>query len=294
MESIAKYPRTPHLEGSRLQVGDHDLAAVPLDVLRGRYVVVEEKLDGANAGLSLDAAGRVRLQSRGHYLTGGPRERHFAPLKRWAAAHAGALADLLAGGLVLYGEWLYAKHTIFYDRLPHWFMEFDIRDADDVFWSTARRRAWLQRAGIVVSVPVIWDGVVETPSELPGLVARSLYKSARWKERLREAAAAAGVDPERAARETDPSDDAEGLYVKVEEGGRVVERYKWIRAGFLTAVADSESHWLSRPIVPNELAEGVDLYAERVPEIETETEPDPDPDPDPDPHPETDRARRPR
>lgn len=267
MESIAKYPRTPHLEGSRLQVGDHDLAAVPIDVLRGRYVVVEEKLDGANAGLSLDGEGRLRLQSRGHYLTGGPRERHFAPLKRWAAAHAARLTELLAGGLVLYGEWLYAKHTIFYDRLPHWFMEFDIRDADDVFWSTARRRAWLDRAGagVVVSVPVIWDGVVETPSELPALVARSRYKSARWKDRLREAAAAAGVDPERVVRETDPSDDAEGLYVKVEDGGRVVERYKWIRAGFLTAVADSESHWLARPIVPNELAEGVDLYAEHVP-----------------------------
>lgn len=261
MESIAKYPRTPHLEGSRLQPGDHDLDAVPLDVLRGRFVVVEEKLDGANAGISLGPDGRLRLQSRGHYLVGGPRERHFAPFKRWAAAHAAALTELLAPGLVMYGEWLYAKHTIFYDRLPHWFMEFDILDDTGAFWSTARRAAHLAPAGIVTSVPVVWQGVVDKPAALPALVARALYKSDRWRERLHELAVAEELDPDRVARETDPSDDAEGLYLKVEEGGRVVERYKWIRAGFLTAVLDADGHWLSRPIVPNQLAPGVDLFA---------------------------------
>jgi len=258
---LVKYPRTAHLEGSRLQPGDHDLEAVPLEVLRGRFVVVEEKLDGANAGVSLDDAGRLRLQSRGHFLVGGPRERHFTPLKRWAAAHAAALTELLAGGLVMYGEWLYAKHTIFYDQLPHWFMEFDLLDRDGAFWSTARRAAHLATAGIVTSVPVIWQGVVDRPATLPALVNRALYKSPRWRERLHAAAGEAGVDPARAARETDPSDDAEGLYVKVEDAGRVVERYKWIRASYLTAVVDADSHWLTRPIIPNELADGVDLYA---------------------------------
>ena len=254
---MIKYPRTPHLEGSRLQPGDHDLTAEPLASLRGRYVVVEEKLDGANAGISLDEAGRVRLQSRGHYLTGGPRERHFDRFKQWTATHAAELAALLDGGLVLYGEWLYAKHTIFYDALPLHFLEFDIRGPDGVFWSTARRRAHLSGAP-VVSVPVLWEGVVTDPGALPGLVGPSLYKTAGWRDALRAAAVAAGVDPERAARETDPSDDAEGLYVKVEEDDRVVARYKWIRAGFLTSVVDSGSHWLSRPIVPNRLASGDD------------------------------------
>jgi hypothetical protein len=103
-------------------------------------------------------------------------------------------------------------------------------------------------------VPVLWEGVVTDPAKLPGLVGASLYKTPRWRDALRDAASAAGVDPERAARETDPSDDAEGLYVKVEEDGRVVERYKWIRASFLTSVVDSGTHWLARPIIPNRLA----------------------------------------
>jgi len=258
---IHKYPRTPHLEGSRLQPGDHDLGAEPLDVLRGRYVVVEEKLDGANAGLSLDDGGALRLQSRGHVLAGGARERHFDLFKQWSAVHGARLVELLAGGLVLYGEWLFAKHTVFYDALPHYFLEFDVRSPDGTFWSTARRRAHLAAARFVVSVPVLWEGVVDDPAGLPAMVGPSRYKTERWRDALAGAARAAGVEPERAARETDPSDDAEGLYVKVEEDGQVVARYKWIRAGFLTSVIDSGSHWLARPIVPNQLAEGVDLFA---------------------------------
>ncbi len=258
---IHRYPRTPHLQGSRLQPGDEDLAQVPLAALRGRFVVVEEKLDGANTGLSLGEDGELRLQSRGHVLTGGPRERHFDLFKQWAATHAVALRRLLAGGLVIYGEWLYAKHTIFYDQLPHYWLEFDVRSPDGTFWSTARRAALLAPARCVRSVPVLWQGVVDDPDALPALVARSLYKRAGWREALAAAAAGCGVEPARAARETDGSDDAEGLYLKIEEDGRVVERLKWIRPSFLTAVVDSGSHWLERTIVPNQLADGVELFA---------------------------------
>ena len=43
-----------------------------------------------------------------------------------------------------------------------------------------------------------------------------------------------------------------------EEGGGFSA---FVRAGFLSAVRDSESHWLERPIVPNALRQGVDLFA---------------------------------
>jgi hypothetical protein len=72
---IYKYPRTPHLEGSRLQPGDDASDQMPLAQLAGRHVVIEEKLDGANCGLSFGAAGDLLLQSRGHYLAGGGSER---------------------------------------------------------------------------------------------------------------------------------------------------------------------------------------------------------------------------
>jgi RNA ligase len=260
IEPIHRYPRTHHLAGSRLQSGDHDLAQVALATLRGRYCVIEEKLDGANAGISLGDDGRLRLQSRGHVLTGGAREKHWDLFKQWAHTHAAALAARLVPGMTLYGEWLFAKHTIFYDALPHYFLEFDLRDPSGAFWSTARRAAHLAGSPLR-SVPVIWEGVVDDPDELPALVARSRYKSPTWRDRLRATSIELGLDPDRQRDETDPSDLAEGLYVKLEDAGEVTARYKWVRHSFLATVVESGSHWLARPIVPNQLADGVDLFA---------------------------------
>ena len=127
-ETLYKYPRTYHIEGSRLQPGDQDLACIPFAEIAGRHLVVEEKMDGANAALSFSPSGSLLLQSRGHYLAGGPRERHFDLFKQWAHTHRGAFWPVLGERYVLYGEWLYAKHTIYYDALPHYFLEFDVLD----------------------------------------------------------------------------------------------------------------------------------------------------------------------
>lgn len=260
-ETLKKYPRTRHIEGSRLQPGDFDLDAVAFSTVAGRHLVVEEKVDGGNTGLSFDARGALLLQSRGHYLTGGPRERQFDLLKQWATVHQSDFREVLGSRYVLYGEWLYAKHTVFYDRLPHYFMEFDVLDRETgEFLATAERRRLL--AGLpLVSVAVLREGKFSSLKELQRLVGPSLFKSAGWRERLREAAAEAGVAPEQVERETDSSDLMEGLYLKVEEDGRVVERLKYVRADFLTAVLESGSHWQDRPIIPNQLAPEVDLWS---------------------------------
>jgi hypothetical protein len=259
--TIVKYPRTPHLEGSRKQHGDEDLDAVPFRALLGRHVVVEEKLDGANAGLRFDAAGRLHLQSRGHFLTGGPREKHFNLLKPWAMTLAGELFDRLGDRFALYGEWLYAKHTVYYDALPHYFFEFDVYDLHtETFLSTPRRRELL--AGLpVATVPVLYEGKATSLDDLTALVRHSLYKSPAWRQSLARTARERGIEPVQAAKETDPADEMEGLYLKVEEGGETVERYKFIRAGFCNAIRDSGTHWLRRPVLPNGLAAGVNLFA---------------------------------
>jgi hypothetical protein len=257
---LVKYPRTRHLEGSRLQPGDQDLAAVAFAQIAGRPLVVEEKLDGANSAISFTAAGELRLQSRGHYLTGGPRERHFGPLKAWAATVAPALWPRLRGRYVMYGEWLYAKHTVFYDALPHFFCEFDVLDRQTGEYLSTARRAALLAGTPVRSVPVLHTGAFTALAGLVALVGPSTCRTPDWRGALAAAAVAGGADPVRVAAETDASENMEGLYLKVEEDGRVAGRYKWVRADFLTAVLDSGSHWLDRPIVANQLAEPAVMY----------------------------------
>ena len=161
MTAMKKYPRTPHIEGSRLQPGDEDLGQVPFAEIRGRALVVEEKIDGANSGVSFDDRGQLQLQSRGHFLTGGPRERHFHLLKTWAATHQDGLREALGARYIMYGEWMYARHTVFYDWLPHYFLEFDILDRETgAFLDTPSRRALLEGLP-VVGVPVLHAGALQ-------------------------------------------------------------------------------------------------------------------------------------
>ncbi len=260
---MIKYPRTKHIEGSRLGPGDEDLTQVPWADLRSAYLVIEEKIDGANAGISFSPEGELRLQSRGHFLTGGLREKHFALFKTWAAAHRDTLFDLLGSRYLMFGEWAYAKHTVFYDLLPHYFLEFDIFDQKRREFLDTQRRLELLSDSPVVSVPVLTQGFGEQLDSPESYVSHSLYKSAEWKSHLAQCAASLSLDTERVFRETDLSDDAEGVYIKLEAGGVVRDRLKWVRHSFLDTVVRSESHWLNRPIVPNSLRPDVDIFAGR-------------------------------
>ena len=171
------------------------------------------------------------LQSRGHYLTGGYRERHYALLKQWATVQQETLYRVLGSRYIMYGEWLYAQHTVYYDALPHYFLEFDILDRTTGRYLDTVTRHQLLKNTPVCSVPVLKAGVFHRQEELLKLLGTSHYIT---KDHL--------------------LDLMEGLYIKVEENGEVIDRMKFVRASFLQTVDASETHWLERPIIPNRLS----------------------------------------
>lgn len=256
-----KYPRTRHIRGSRFQNGDHDMEAVPWEELQGKHLVVEEKMDGANCGISFSEDGELLLQSRGHYLRGGPREKHFALLKQWASARQDEFFDVLGTRYVMYGEWLFAKHTYFYDALPHYFMEFDVLDlqTNEFLCSTARDLLLTKggsRPGLVTPVKIIAAGQFVHLNEMRTLIQRSNFITEDRFANLTEAALNAGVLPIEAVKHTDMDDRMEGLYVKWEQDGVVKGRYKFVRETFTNAIMDQETHWHDRPIIQNRLVDG--------------------------------------
>ncbi|MBD1921260.1 RNA ligase family protein [Microcoleus sp. FACHB-831] len=261
MTKMYKYPRTYHIEGSRFQPGDEDLDSIPFSAIANKYVVIEEKVDGANAAISFSPDGQMLLQSRGHYLTGGEREKHFNLFKQWAYSHASAFWEVLGSRYILYGEWLYAKHTVFYDYLPHYFLEYDVLEIEQQqFLSTSSRKKLL--AGLpLVSVPVLMTGILQSKKQMMNLLGESNYIQPGHIEKLRLLCREKELDEERALKQTDTSSTMEGLYIKVEEGEVVNARYKYVRASFLTTILQSEGHWLNRPIIPNLLRPGVDLFS---------------------------------
>ena len=261
MRPIYKYPRTHHIEGSGLQQGDDAQSTASFRQFANQHLVVEEKMDGANSAISFDSDRNLLLQSRGHYLTGGPREQQFHLFKTWASRYTYELWELLADRYVMYGEWLYAKHTVFYTDLPHYFLEFDIYDiTTNTFLSTARRQELLQSAPFITSVRVLHEGTVASLSALQAMIGPSAFIADNQMEQLHEVCREHRLDPMQVQHETDNCQLMEGLYIKVETSTVVTERYKYIRAGFLQTVFDSQSHWMDRPLLPNRLRDDINLF----------------------------------
>jgi ATP-dependent RNA circularization protein (DNA/RNA ligase family) len=222
-DEFHKFPHTPHLlwlgEGSPRD--DKILNRAEAVEFLSAQVIVEEKVDGANLGFSLGSDGRVRAQSRGRFLTPGRSHAQWEPLWAWLAERRVELEEGLRAGLLLYGEWCFARHTIPYDALPDWFLGFDILEIESGrFWSADRRNAWFQGRGLA-SVPEIKRGRLEL-KRLLSLIGDS----------------ALGNVP------------MEGVYFRREHNGLLQARAKMVNAAFRQ---QREERWSRRSVVPNQL-----------------------------------------
>ena len=240
-DDFAKYPRTPHLFGSKGTDDDKHLGRKKSETLiADPSLIVEEKLDGTNAGIHFTSRGRMVLQCRGHEITGGMHPQYDL-FKQWTAVKRPVLEATLGSRFILYGEWLYAKHSVHYGALPHYFFEFDIYDKDAAqFLDLATRLRMLDGTGLH-TVPVLHRGPA-TAEELRALIGPSAFDSA--------------FDNPVTGR-TDHL--MEGLYVRTEAAGHVTGRAKMVRPEFVEKVKQSE-HWQHQTMVPNELAEGVEIW----------------------------------
>ena len=261
MSALVRYPGTPHLEGSGEAPGRR--AATPFAALGPHVRTWEEKVDGDHCGIGFDPwDGAMFLQAHGREVAPGAEPR-FATLEAWAGHHAGRLRDALGRRYVVFGDWCEFKHTAFYDALPHLFLEYDVHDRETGAWLSTWARERLLAGLPLAPVPVLSSG---PPADAAAarLLAEgepSRLRTPRWREALAAAAAASGVDTGEALAHTDPSAAGEGLYLKVEDGDAVVSRHKFVRAGFLSALRGSGSHWSGRRRLRNGLADGVDPFA---------------------------------
>ena len=256
MNDIVKYPSTIHLEGSALQNND-STDVVSFDFLKNKFIVIEAKIDGANCGLSFSSDGELLMQSRGHYLLGHDKK-HFDLFKRFCRNWEDELFDQLGDQYIMYGEWMYALHSIYYDKLPHYFMEFDIYDKFNYkFLSTEKRREITKsfKNVRVESVPVLTSGNFSDPRSMLDLIGPSIYISDNAIDDLK-----IEMDKKRYPENVKESllklnegKIDEGLYVKLETEEETIGRFKFVRSDFTQTIIDNDLHWNDRPIISNKV-----------------------------------------
>ena len=207
MQEVYKFPRTPHLPGSNVVDADRSLTSEEVAVLcRDCEVVIQEKLDGTCVGLFFEDADSSVLLKRGGVI--GHREKdQYNVFRTWVQQRAVVLREALAKQHALFGEFLWQTHGLFYDRLPDFFIGYDLLDRiSGAFLPSSVVKGKLN--GVVERVPELWRGTVRTPEQL-----------SRKIEEVATLPSAFG-------------DRAEGVYVRFERDDQLVARAKYRKQGF--------------------------------------------------------------
>lgn len=216
-----KYPRTPHLPFSPGGTSD-DRRIASAEKFLFTDLVLTEKMDGSNVCLETRACfARTHAVKPGH--------ESFSAFK---ALHA-TVQSLIPEGTQVFGEWLYAKHSIAYDALPSYLMVFGVRDLVTKQWASWRAVEWWAEKLGVSTTPVL---------------AKENWLNREWKIRelveshVRLPSRCGGLREGAVLRSAGPfADDAFETSVA-----------KWVRAEHV----QTDTHWKNAPIVRNKLLMG--------------------------------------
>lgn len=153
-----KFPSTPYIEFQKGTIRKEKvLTEKEIEMILSQRIYVEEKIDGANLGISFDCEGNLLLQNRGSYLY-PPLEGQWKLLDGWMKKYENRMFDVLADEYILFGEWCYATHSIYYDSLPDWFVGFDILEKkSNRFLNVPKRNLMMNQIGIS-TVPLLGKG----------------------------------------------------------------------------------------------------------------------------------------
>ena len=237
-ERIIKFVRTRHL----LNLGSasrDDLVMSSAEQKRFLAFVIycEEKVDGAGLGFSVTKDYKIRAQNRSHFVCSAD-SAQFEPLDKWVAKRTEDLIKVIEPEIeILYGEWLVACHSINYERLPDYFLVFDLYNLKTRTFLSRERLEERLKGTSLCQVPLLFKRKFESLDEIEALVKTT--PSAFYNGLL------------------------EGLYFRIcdETTGTTIDRAKGVRPDFISGTAQSQGankgkvrHWSKNKLIRNKLA----------------------------------------
>jgi hypothetical protein len=208
MSQKFKYQRTLHLKFSPGSTSD-DKFAENYDDLLGRRVIVTLKMDGENTSCYRDAIHARSMDSQHH------------PSRDWVKAFWGSIKHNIPEGWRVCGENLYAKHSLFYEDLPTYFLGFSLWDENNYC--------------------LCWDDTLTLYKDIGIIPVRTIYDGVFDEEKLKDLAESPIVK----SNEGFVVRSADGFYYQ-DFQKRV---FKYVRKNHVR----TSTHWMSSEIVPNKL-----------------------------------------
>lgn len=164
--TVDKYHRTYHLPFSKGLTNDDRKAGKDWwEHLKGKELVLTEKLDGSNSALTKE----------------GPYSRSCADFTKnpWDVnlwnKHK-AIGSKLGDNEIVYGESMYAIHSITYDKLPNDFFIFACKDMDLGTWYSWSDVELMADMLKLPTVPIIARRVFNSPLDLEVTINQAMTK----------------------------------------------------------------------------------------------------------------------
>lgn len=159
-----KYNRIFHLPWS--SGTNDDKIAKSVDSLLNVPIVIQCKFDGSNVCMMREAC-----FSRSH--SGPPTHPSFNQFKILHATIKWSIPE----DIQIFGEWLFAQHSIYYDKLPSFFLGFGIRNINTKIWYSTDDTLAMFESLNLKSAPIDFKGIVKAEQDLKDL-AQGIMESA--------------------------------------------------------------------------------------------------------------------
>jgi len=211
MRTLYKYPRTYHFSFSPGTTSDDRF--LPSDNLFvGKEVVVTEKMDGENTTMYPDHIHARSLDSNHH------------PSRTIVKQLHGQIKHNIPQDWRICGENMYAKHSIFYDKLPSYFLVFSVWKGDFCL-SWDETKEWCALLGLN-TVPELYRGPWDVD------IIKQLFS---------------GVSTY--------GDEQEGYVVRTSEGFNYIDFSSHVGKFVRAKHVRTSQFWMNEAITPNKLGE---------------------------------------
>ncbi|MFG6656421.1 RNA ligase family protein [Scandinavium sp. M-37] len=219
-DELYKFPSTPHVFHHPNLRGDKIISDNERSLFSTRKTVIEEKIDGANLGISFNANADLILQNRGSFLY-PPFNGQWKYIPDWLAVNQDKIFDCIRDQYIIFGEWCYAKHSIYYNSLPDYYLVFDVFDKKRHAFLPYEKRNKIISGINLHCVPFLGEGIFEA-NKLMSFIRKSKFSD----------------------------ETAEGIYLRIESTEAVDFRSKIVRPDFTQNITD---HWSKRIIKKNKI-----------------------------------------
>lgn len=220
---IHKFPRTKHIfniggassDDKILSKEDYNL------FMNDHNVFISEKVDGAQIGISIDDNYKIIIQNRSHYINSKSHSQ-FEKIDKWIINHYEDLYSILDNNTILFGEWLYATHSISYTHLPDYFLAFDLYDKKNkLFYNRTILENKLKNTNIHIVKEIFSGKIIDNNHLLKLIQQKSFYTNHK----------------------------IEGIYLKIFDGDFVKLRSKLVNNDFIPG----NQHWNKSILLKNNL-----------------------------------------